>query len=241
MSLAMRPRRAASTSSRPRRAETAEPASARGVSIRVASRVTSIEPDTLRMWERRYGFPSPTRTEGGSRLYAAHDIEKLQLITKALEVGYRPGEVVGLDRKAIERAIEAADAPPSRRVARVAPAAPTVQGLLDKLARDEVQELRVGLRQAAITLGPKRFVVDVARPLAIEVGERWSRGELEVRHEHLLTECLSTQIRAMLSAFEEVEAAPIVLLATLSGEPHGLGLEMIALYLAVSHVSPIRS
>jgi cobalamin-dependent methionine synthase I len=99
--------------------------------------------------------------------------------------------------------------------------------------------LRAELRQAAIVLGPKRFVVDVAHPLCIRVGELWAEGELEVRHEHILSECLSAQLQILISAYEDRPGAPRLLLATLPNERHGLGLEMIQLYLSVRQVTPI--
>lgn len=71
------------------------PADGAQYSIRVTSRLTAIELDTLRMWERRYGFPRPQRASGGSRVYSESDVESLKLIRRALENGYRPGEVVG--------------------------------------------------------------------------------------------------------------------------------------------------
>ena len=76
-------------------------------SIRVTSRLTSIELDTLRMWERRYGFPKPERSEGGSRVYSDSDVESLKLIRRALELGHRPGEVVGKPREELMKLIAA--------------------------------------------------------------------------------------------------------------------------------------
>ncbi len=35
---------------------------------------TSIKPDVLRAWERRYGLPMPQRTAGGQRLYSEYDV-----------------------------------------------------------------------------------------------------------------------------------------------------------------------
>ena len=39
------------------------------VSIRVVERETGLSKDVLRIWEKRYGFPLPERTELGERLY----------------------------------------------------------------------------------------------------------------------------------------------------------------------------
>ena len=67
---------------------------AQGYSIRVASRLTGVSSDTLRMWERRYGFPKPERNESQVRVYSEADIERLVLISRALKAGYRSGEVI---------------------------------------------------------------------------------------------------------------------------------------------------
>ena len=60
-----------------------------------------------------------------------------------------------------------------------------------------------------------------------------------MRHEHMLSECLSAQLQILASAYEDRPGAPTVLLATLPHERHGLGLEMIELYLSVRQITPI--
>lgn len=204
-------------------------------SIRVTSRLTSIELDTLRMWERRYGFPRPERTSGGSRVYSEADVEALRLIKRALDQGYRPGEVVGKPLEELTQLVlVASEAPP-----RAATASATMGTILGAVGRDEVPLLRAELRQAAVMLGPKRFLADVAHPICVRVGELWADGKLEVRHEHLLSECLSAQLRVLMSAYEERPGAPRVLLSSLPNERHALGLAMAEVYLAASQVTPV--
>ena len=206
------------------------PATAAALSIRVVSRATEIEPDTLRMWERRYGFPKPDRRDGGSRVYTESDVETLLLIRRALAEGYRPGEVVHLPVPELTRLISTTA--PTRAVP------PTVDAALGALAKDDVSALRKALRRAAELLGPKKFVTEFAHPASVKVGELWADGMIEVRHEHLFTTCLSRQLHLMLSTFEGAARGPSVLLATLPDEPHSLGLEMIAVVLAASEVTP---
>ncbi len=204
-------------------------------SIRVTSRLTAIELDTLRMWERRYGFPRPMRTSGGSRVYTEADVEALKLIRRAIEQGYRPGEIVGKPAEELAQLIRVTSQAP----ARTASATPTIASLLAILLRDDLGALQAELRQATVVLGPKRFLVEVAHPLSVRVGDLWAEGKLEVRHEHVLSECLSAQLRVLMSAYEGRPESPRVLLSTLPNERHGLGLEMIQVYLAVSQVTPI--
>ena len=61
--------------------------SARGVyGISVASELTGIDPQTLRLYERR-GLLSPTRTDGGTRRYSDDDLDRLGRISDLVAQG----------------------------------------------------------------------------------------------------------------------------------------------------------
>lgn len=214
-----------------------------GFSIGAAARLSSVEPDTLRVWERRYGFPKPARSQGGVRVYSAADVELLKLIARAQREGFRAGELVGRTRAELLELLDAAgvgagafDAPPPAPV--LASTSQGVDRVLEGLRRSDVNFVRRELRRAALTLGPKAFVRDLAAPLAIRVGELWELKVLEVHHEHLISNLLSTELRVLLSAVEEMGADKTVLLAAPSGELHELSLEMVAVYLAFHQILP---
>ena len=50
-----------------------------GIRTNAAAVMLGISPNTLRSWERRYGFPSPERSAGGHRQYSLAEIEALRL------------------------------------------------------------------------------------------------------------------------------------------------------------------
>ena len=61
--------------------------SGRGVyGISVASELSGIDPQTLRLYERR-GLLTPARTDGGTRRYSDNDLERLQRITNLVAQG----------------------------------------------------------------------------------------------------------------------------------------------------------
>ena len=64
--------------------------------IGTVERDTGIGRDTLRIWERPYGFPTPERNDKGERVYSAEQIRCLQRIRRMLDQGLRPGKVVPL-------------------------------------------------------------------------------------------------------------------------------------------------
>jgi DNA-binding transcriptional MerR regulator/methylmalonyl-CoA mutase cobalamin-binding subunit len=204
--------------------------SKRGYSIRVASRLTGISADKLRIWERRYGFPAPLRTATGLRVYSDDDVQRLALVARAMEAGYRAGDAIAESPEKLKRFVFEAAEPREPQ-----PAVPLdVEGMLRALRADEIEAVRDGLRQTAASLGPRRFVTDVATPLVEAAGNAWHEGRISVRHEHLLSATLSTQLRLLLAAYEQPRGGPIILLTTLPQEQHGLGIEMAALYLALS-------
>ena len=50
-----------------------------GIRTHAAAGMLGVSPNTLRSWERRYGFPRPLRSPGGHRQYALAEIEALRL------------------------------------------------------------------------------------------------------------------------------------------------------------------
>ena len=78
---------------------------------------------------------------------------------------------------------------PSRRRAPSGPeAAAGVEGLLELVAHFEAERLRQALVADWARLGPVEFLESRVAPLVRAVGEAWARGELEIRHEHFLSE-----------------------------------------------------
>ncbi|AOE87310.1 MerR family transcriptional regulator [Pseudomonas sp. TCU-HL1] len=61
--------------------------------IREVSRLTGVNPVTLRAWERRYGLIQPIRTDSGHRLYSLADVEAVRSILAWIERGVSVSKV----------------------------------------------------------------------------------------------------------------------------------------------------
>ncbi|HYQ25747.1 MAG TPA: MerR family transcriptional regulator [Polyangiaceae bacterium] len=205
-------------------------------SIKVVSELTALPMGTLRAWERRYGFPKPERREGSNRrVYSSAQVERLRAVARALERGYRPGDVIRMPLNELSALLDGTldtRSPPGGSVIADVPT------FIEFLEQDKAKRIDDELRLAAAALGAKRFVVELAQPLAIAVGKAWEEGRIEIRQEHLMTECLTTQLRALLATHQVANGEPTVVLTTLPGEPHTLGLQMVALYLALGAARP---
>ncbi len=189
-------------------------------SIAAVERDTGLAKDTLRVWERRYGFPTPARDANGERVYPPDQVDKLRLIRRLLDHGRRPAGVVGASVDELARMLDDCVCPPG--------AAPATRedGLLQLVRLHRSAELNAALRQALMKQGLQRFVADTVAPLAAAVGEAWVRGEVEVPEEHLFTEQVQNVLRSAIGAHATPGGQPRVLLTTFPEEEHVLGLLM---------------
>jgi hypothetical protein len=191
------------------------------------ARETGLSRDLLRIWERRYGFPKPLRDDNGARRYTLPEVARLHAIKRLMDSGMRPGRIVGCSVDALHRL---AGQPSGQRGAPTVPA--VVNDTLDLLRRHDAPGLQNALAGLLMQQGLQRFVLDTIIPLNVAVGEAWLRGELQIFEEHLYTEQLQVALRTAINAFPRQTGRPRVLLTTLPGEQHGLGLLMVQALLA---------
>jgi len=198
------------------------------LSIAAVERDTGLSKDTLRVWERRYGFPLPQRDHQGERIYPFDQVERLRTIKRLLDAGHRPGRVVAMPAEDLMRLAAALGVPPMARdgtPSRTSSA--DLQEIMGCVGAHDVEQLRRLLARALARAGLGCFVLDIVAPLNVMIGEAWMQGRLEVFQEHLYTEAIQVVLR---NALHHLPAdgigRPRVLLATVSGEPHGLGLLM---------------
>jgi len=198
-------------------------------SIATVERETGFSKDTLRVWERRYGFPRPARDSNDERVYPGDQVERLRVIRRLMDAGFRPGKIVDETLVQLQARLRALE--PRRSSHREVP--PETSELLDILKSHDVVALRQRLEQMLMRLGVGRFVLEVVAPLTVSVGEAWTQGRIEIFEEHLYTEQIQHLLRQATGPMARADQTPRVLLTTLRGEEHQLGLLMAHACLAV--------
>ena len=201
------------------------------LSIGALAQATGLPVETLRTWERRYGFPVPERKPSGHRAYPMAHVARLRRIAAAVAQGHRAGDVVGAsddDVSALLGMLARTAAPHEPPPLPLDPHA-----LLALVAHFDGDALSRALNAEWGRLGPMAFLEQRVAPLVEAVGTAWETGRLEVRHEHFLSERLGDLLRAYRLPYDERSRGPVVVLATLPGETHAIGLQMAALVLAM--------
>ena len=74
--------------------------------IGTVARLTGLKPDTLRVWERRYGLGASHKTVSGRRQYTQSDLEHLQIVAMLVADGARIGEIAKSERKTSEMLVQ---------------------------------------------------------------------------------------------------------------------------------------
>jgi methanogenic corrinoid protein MtbC1 len=168
---------------------------------------------SLRFLERE-GLVVPTRTRGGHRLYAPHDLDRIRQI-KAWQA-----QRLSLD-EVRERLAALRKLGSSKAV--------TDRFLTAALAGDLAAAARVIRDADDVGMPLAELLGSVLRPALYEVGDRWENETLPVGQEKEISE-LARDLVAELSRrhADPDPRGPVVVAACVAGERHELGLRMVA-------------
>ncbi|MEZ6008664.1 MAG: cobalamin B12-binding domain-containing protein [Planctomycetota bacterium] len=195
------------------------------LSIGELAEAGGMSPEQVRMWERRYGRPTAIRLPSGHRRYPESMIPWLRRIGEALSRGHRPHQVLRLSDEDLDKllAVPEPEPPASHRA---------LDKVLAALRAYDPGALRRWVRELSAESSSLELVRDHLAPLLVRIGEQWRDGLIDVGHEHLASEVLEDELRQLRQRHPITTSRPRVLLATLAGEHHGLGLQMSALVAA---------
>jgi len=180
------------------------------------SQRSGIPKDLLRQWERRYGFPNPSRDANGDRLYSSQHLDKLVLIRQLVDQGKRPGKLVSLDLGALRGMLAEPPRPTFDR-----------DELIQRLKSCRASDLIEWLESQVGAAGLRGFVHGTMAPAMCAVGDAWAAGNLAIHEEHLFSEAMKRVVRRHLAEQTQAGGEPRVMLTTVPGEQHSLGLLMV--------------
>ncbi len=204
--------------------------------IQVASLRSGVTPHVIRIWERRYGALTPSRTGTNRRLYCDEEITRLRLLRELTECGHRIGSVARLDTDQLDallqksRAGTAVAAGLLRAPAEIAPgpgAAATaeqhIQACMEAAKAYDGDRLRRLLQEARLEFGLRCCVHQVVCPLIEQIGLSWQQGNLRPGHEHMATAVLREFLVTPVPGSQTAPSAPEIIITTPAGEVHELG------------------
>jgi DNA-binding transcriptional MerR regulator len=190
-------------------------------SIAAVSKLTGISCHTLRVWERRYGFPVPGRSASGHRRYDRSQVQMLCRLTHLNRDNRQPiGELIasfqtgGLD------------------LGQLRPATIDILGenansqLIDLLITGDTQGAELEFERLACRLDPSTVVDQVIYPTFVEAGEGWFRHIYSVFEERLITVFLRRKLSDLIEAARRANSNPArcLIAGTVQGDRHEGGV-----------------
>jgi len=186
--------------------------------LKVVVQETSIKPDTLRAWERRYGLPEPKRTEGKHRLYSDYDIAIIKWLMTRQQEGLSISRAVKLWRSLEESGqIPFNESMPSPLTTQSTQNhSTTALSSVNDLSASTVAELRKAWvdaclqydeagAEAKLTQGfalyPAQMVVlELLQKGLAHIGELWYQNKASVQQEHFASALAKRRLNTLVSA-----------------------------------------
>jgi methanogenic corrinoid protein MtbC1 len=208
--------------------------------LSVVLQETGIKADTLRAWERRYQLPTPSRTEGGHRLFSAYDIETIKWLLARQNEGLRISQAVDYWRDLIAAGTDPLASQTRQSAAKpILPAVDNHRQPLPALTRlwidsalnfDEENAERV-LDEAFARFPWEAVCTNLIAQGLSEIGDRWYSGEVTVQQEHFASELVVKKLQALTATAPPHYHSQKVLISCPPGEFHAISPLMINMLL----------
>ena len=192
------------------------------------AKLTTISPQRLRSWERRYDLLRPKRGPGGHRLYGREDLMVLRAVRQLLDAGRSIGEINDIGRDAL--------------LGRERPAAVSsklveqwIRAIVEATLSMDDRAIQSYLDGALASLDPEGAIEHLVIPAQQRIGSLWASGQCTIASEHMATGVFVHRLRNLLESEASQQSADSrrVLCACLPGERHELGLLAVSYSLAI--------
>lgn len=212
--------------------------------LKVVVQETNIKPDTLRAWERRYGLPEPTRTEGQHRLYSDYDIGIVKWLISRKEEGLSISKAVKLWRRLEESGQSPLDDATSSNGVLDTPLAnssaqkhstlvlPSVNTVADSTVANlrkawveaclnyNETEAEAALTQSFALYPPEMVVLELLQKGLSHIGELWYQNKATVQQEHFASALAMRRLNTLVTAAPAPSRPGKILVACPAHEHH---------------------
>jgi DNA-binding transcriptional MerR regulator len=201
--------------------------------IGIVARMTGVPENTLRVWERRYDFPQSARTEGGHRLYAPHEVARIQWVKQRIDEGMQTRNAIhALEQvEAAGRFPDLLNGTPAVQVIPDASGEAIQEHLFAALADHDEDRANQITGEALAAFSIEQLILSVIGPIFTAFGRAWAEGRVNIATEHFATNYLRQQLLLWLHAAPPAYPVRPVILACAPGELHEGGLLMLGVML----------
>lgn len=206
--------------------------------ISTVAKRSGVKADLIRAWERRYQAVTPTRTEGGHRVYSDLDIARLKSLHQATTLGHSISQIAKLSLEELQKLLTTENPDQQTLTSYLSLNQETDYRLVTEdyiakcytaMLQFDVKAIEAHFENAVVELGAQQFIEKLLTPLLKKMGDDWENGQLRPAHEHVTTAVIRSMVYVLRSNYIAAVDAPKIVISTPSGQHHELGALLAAL------------
>lgn len=204
--------------------------------IQTVADMTGVSAATLRQWERRYGVPSPDRTESAYRIYGSRDVDQIRRMVALGEQGVSPSEaarvVLAEDAAEPPAPEDSEDAVGETVLDELDPYFEARRRIMEAVEQYDFDGLAAILRKLAYLGSAVSIFERVIAPVMRQIGQRWHEGTISVAQEHMASEAIGQLVHQLLPLVQPEDTDQVAILACMGEDTHSLPLYGVGFRLA---------
>ena len=189
--------------------------------IKDLENLSGIKAHTIRIWEQRYSFLRPSRTDTNIRYYSNDDLKAILNISILNKYGYKISHINRMsvsDVQARVAELNIADAPLER----------IVNELIQLMVDLDTAGFEKLIDKQITAAGIEKTIVRVIFPFFERIGILWQTGHINPAQEHLITNIIRQKLIVGIDQAKSIiKVKKSFLLFLPEGEHHELGLLLV--------------
>jgi DNA-binding transcriptional MerR regulator len=194
--------------------------------IRDLENLSGIKAHTIRIWEQRYSFLKPNRSDTNIRYYTNDELRIILNIALLNKYGYKISHINQMSREAMfENVLSLTDAEARENI--------TVNRLLDCMVEFDVEHFEKLLDGYISSTGIEKTILKIIFPFLDKVGILWLTNHINPAQERLVSNVIRQKIISGIDALpvRANVSSPKICLFLPEGEHHELSLLFVAFLL----------
>lgn len=180
--------------------------------------LSGIKAHTIRIWEQRYSFLKPQRTDTNIRYYSSDELKTILNIALLNKYGFKISHIDKMDQTEIgHKLISLADLQAQQEK--------LVNDLISNMVDMDIDNFELVIDRYIRAKGIERTINQLIFPFLERIGILWQANNINPGQEHLVTNVIRQKIVVGIdNAVPLVQSGKAVLLFLPEGEYHELGL-----------------
>jgi MerR family transcriptional regulator, light-induced transcriptional regulator len=186
--------------------------------IRDLENLSGIKAHTIRIWEQRYSFLRPKRTETNIRYYSNDELKVILNVALLNKYGYKISQIDRMSETEVRQkvfSLNSAEAVQDRVINEL------IQSMIDL----DMEQFEQSLESYIFTRGIDKAITQIIFPFLERVGILWMTGHIVPAQEHLVSNVIRQKIIVGIDGtVSHVRVEKTILLFLPEGEHHEIGL-----------------